>query len=134
MNNILYVYPATVTLLAMLLYFWTMFRVGGCRAKHKILPPRTDGPEEFQRVFRVQQNTLEQLVLFLPSLWLFALFISHLWAGVLGAIWLVARAWYARAYSQSTEKRQPPFIFAIVITVVLIAGAGIGLIGAWMAV
>lgn len=132
--NILYVYPALVTWLAMALYFWTMYRVGGARAKYQVPPPRTDGPDDFLRVFRVQQNTLEQLVLFLPALWLFALFISHLWAGVLGLIWLVARVLYALAYTQSAEKRLPPFIFALVTTVVLLGGAMFGIIGALMAI
>lgn len=132
MNTILYVYPATITLLTMVMYFWTMWRVGQARARHRIMPPRTDGPEEFLRVFRVQQNTLEQVVLFLPSLWLFALFISYLWAGILGAVWLAARVWYAIAYSRAAEKRLPPFLFALFTTVVLMGGAGIGIIGAWM--
>lgn len=130
MSNILYAYPALVTWCAMALYFWSMARVGGARGKYKVQPPCTDGPEEFRRVFRAQQNTLEQLVLFLPSLWLFALYISPVWAAVLGAVWVVARVWYVLGYSQAAEKRRPPFIFAMVTTVVLLGGALFGIIGA----
>lgn len=133
MSNILYVYPALVTWLAMAMYFWTMFLVGRARAKHKVPPPRTDGPDDFLRVFRVQQNTLEQLMLFLPGLWLFAAFVSPLWAGVLGAVWLVARVSYVVGYSQSVDKRLLPFVFAMVTTVVLFGGALFGIIGALLA-
>lgn len=134
MQNILYVYPALVTWGAMALYFWSMFRVGSARTKHQVMPPHTTGPEAFMRVFRAQQNTLEQLVLFLPSLWLFALFISHLWAGILGALWIIFRVWYILGYSRATEKRMAPFLFGLVITVVLLGGALFGMIGAVMAI
>lgn len=134
MSNILHAYPALITWLVMAMYFWTMWRVGSARSKHGIAPPRTDGPEEFVRVFRAQQNTLEQIVLFLPSMWLFALFISPVWAAVLGGIWLLARVMYVLGYSKAAEKRMAPFLFGLVTTVVTLGGAIFGIIGALMAV
>ena len=63
------------------------------------------GEPDFERVVRVQQNTLEQLVFFLPLLWLFSFYVSPLWAAGVGAIWLVGRIVYAWGYYQAAEKR-----------------------------
>jgi hypothetical protein len=121
-----------VTCAVMALYFWTMYRVGSARGKHGILPPRCDGPDEFVRVFRVQQNTLEQVVLFLPLLWLAGIFFNPLFAAVLGWIWVIARVWYALAYSKAAEDRLPPFIIGIIVDVVLFIMALYGVIMAML--
>lgn len=65
-------WPSLVTVSALLLYQILALNVGRARAKYKIIPPATTGDPNFERVLRVQQNTLEQLVFFLPSLWLFS--------------------------------------------------------------
>lgn len=123
MNNIMMVYPALVTWLALALYFALAYKVGGARAKHKVMPPLTEGPDEFMRIWRVHQNTTENLMLFLPSLWLFALYLSPVWAAVLGLLWVLARLVYAMGYYQSAEKRLPGFIASILIVAVLLTGA-----------
>ena len=75
-------WPSLVTVSALCMYFVVTINVGRARAKYKIIPPQTSGDPNFERVIRVQQNTLEQLVLFLPSLWLFSLFISPIWGAI----------------------------------------------------
>ncbi|MCP9886678.1 MAPEG family protein [Cyanobium sp. ATX 6A2] len=119
--------PALVTLLALLLYLATVMLVGRARFRHGIKPPASDGPEPFLRALRVQQNTLEQLVFFLPSLWLAALFASESWASLLGFIWVGARVAYAVGYLQAPEKRGPGFGISLLAGVALwlVALAGV---------
>src|SRR4029453_15860904 len=100
--------PALTTLVALLLYFATIANVGLARIRYKIVAPAVTGTVEFERVFRVQMNTLEQLVLFLPALWLFALLLSPIWASVLGTVWIIGRAIYAMGYSRAAEKTDVP--------------------------
>jgi hypothetical protein len=77
-------YSAIVTSLALLVYVWVSLKVGGARAKFGVKAPNIDGPPDFQRVFRVQQNTLEQLALFVPALWLFAAAWGDMAAAIVG--------------------------------------------------
>lgn len=71
--------PALVTLIALLEYFFFVFRVGFSRPKFGVEAPATTGHPEWERIYRVQQNTLEQLIIFIPSLWIFAYFVSPVW-------------------------------------------------------
>jgi glutathione S-transferase len=120
--------PALVTLLALVLYLATAMLVGRARLRHGVKPPASDGPEPFQRALRVQQNTLEQLVFFLPSLWLAALFASARWASLLGFIWVGARVAYAAGYLQAPEKRGPGFGIAFLAAAVLWLMALVGVL------
>ena len=63
-------YTALVTLLAVLLYFYTGILVAKARANFGVVAPATTGHVDFERVFRVQTNTLEWMPIFLPLLWL----------------------------------------------------------------
>ena len=117
-----------ITALAVLLFIWLAVRVGMARGKYKIQPPITDGPEEFVRIFRVQQNTLEQMVAFLPSLWLFATFMPYpIFVGLFGGLWLVARLIYAIGYSKHANKRLPGFALSMLATLLLLGGSFIGI-------
>src|ERR1700724_4802447 len=97
-------FTALVTLLAIAFYFFTSARVAKARAKFGIRAPAITGNPDFERVFRVQMNTLEWMPIFLPSLWLFAICISDPVAAVLGLIWIGGRILYMAGYS---EKRGP---------------------------
>lgn len=112
-----------VTLLALLVYFWATLRVGQARMKYGVEAPATTGAPEFERAFRIQQNTLEQIVLFLPSLWLFALLVSDMWAGVAGLAWVIGRVLYVLGYARAAEKRGLGFTIALLASVVLLLGA-----------
>ncbi|MGC8713198.1 MAG: MAPEG family protein [Leptodesmis sp.] len=119
-------YPAFITLLALILYFVLGINVGRARVKYKVMPPQMSGDPNFERVLRVQQNTLEQLVLFLPAFWLFCQYVSPVWGSVLGAVWIVGRILYAWGYYQAVEKRIPGFGIAALATIALLLGALIG--------
>ncbi len=79
-------FPALVSALALLLYVAVFAAAGRARHRYDVKAPAVTGPPEFERAFRVQQNTLEQIVWFIPALWLFALFVSPSWGGIIGLV------------------------------------------------
>ena len=102
-------FTALVTCLAILFYFLTSVQVAKARAAFGIKAPAISGNPDFERVFRVQMNTLEWLPIFLPALWLFAIYISDAIAAVLGLIWIVGRILYMIGYSRAANKRGSGF-------------------------
>ena len=84
-------YPSLVTILSLLVYMAFVGLVGRARGKYNVPAPQTTGNDAFERVLRVQQNTAEQLLTFLPGLWIFSMVISPVWASLLGLIWIVGR-------------------------------------------
>ncbi|MDC0833891.1 hypothetical protein AY599_03480 [Leptolyngbya valderiana BDU 20041] len=124
----MYPWTALVTVFALLVYFVITINVGRARAKHKVMPPSISGNPEFERAFRVQQNTSEQLILFLPLLWIFSIFVSEIWGAVLGAIWVVGRILYAWGYYQAAEKRMLGFGMGSLMTMVLLLGSLVGVV------
>lgn len=120
--------PALVTTLSLILYFVLTLNVGRARRKYKVMPPQMSGDPNFERVLRVQQNTLEQLILFLPSLWLFSQFISATLGSILGGIWIVGRILYAWGYYQAAEKRFIGFGISSLSTIALVLGSLLGIV------
>lgn len=119
--------PALVTLLTVLLLIGTVWVVGRAREKYEIKAPAVTGHPLFERAYRVQMNTLEQTVLFLPTLWLAATHgFGGLWAGIAGLVWLVGRVWYAAAYLKDPAKRGPGFGVSMLGWIALLVMAGIG--------
>ncbi len=116
-----------VTALALLQFIVFGFRVGGARGKYGVRAPATTGNEIFERYFRVQQNTLEQLVAFIPGLYLFGRYFNPLWAAAIGLVYLIGREIYAASYVKDPAKRGAGFGLSFLPTVILIAG---GLLGA----
>ena len=116
------VWPAIATLGALLVYFGLGIGVGVARVKYKITPPQTTGNDDFERVYRAHQNTLEQIVLFLPCLWLFSIFVSSTWGAILGGIWIIGRIAYAWGYYIEASKRAPGNAIASLATLVLLIG------------
>ena len=123
-----YLPSAAVTIMALLVYFVLGTNVARARGRYQVAAPAVDGHPAFARIYRVQQNTLEQLVLFLPALWLFALTVGDPWAGLIGLVWPIGRILYAWAYYRDAEKRGPGFVLSVAATMVLLIGAVIGLI------
>ena len=119
----MYHFTALVTCLAILFYFFTSLQVGKARAKFGIKAPATTGNPGFERVFRVQMNTLEWLPFFLPALWLFAIYISDPIAAVLGLVWIAGRILYMTGYSQAAEKRGRGFGIQAAAAILLWLGA-----------
>ena len=117
--------PALVTLLALLEYMFFVFRVGLSRAKYNVPAPATSGNPEWERMFRVQQNTLEQLIVFLPALWTFAMFVSPAIGAAIGSVFVIARPIYYLGYLKDPDRRTPGFVMGYLATVALVIG-GIG--------
>ena len=125
-------FPSLVTALSLLVYLICTINVGSARRKYQIKPPAVSGNEDFERVLRVQQNTVEQLIIFLPSLWLFTIFISDFWAGTIGLAWVIGRILYAWGYYQAPNKRFIGFGLSSLSTMVLLAGSLIGISFNWL--
>ncbi|GBE93120.1 MAPEG family protein [Nostoc cycadae] len=121
-------WTSLITALTLLLYSVITINVGRARAKYKVMPPQMTGDPNFERVLRVQQNTLEQTLLFLPGLWLFSVYVSPLWGAIIGVIWLVGRIVYAWGYYQAAEKRMIGFAITTISGTVLLLGSLIGII------
>lgn len=121
-----HIWPAVITLLAVLLMLWTGMLVARARKRYGIVAPATTGNPDFERVFRVQMNTLEQGVVFLPLLWLAAAYGHPLVVAVAGMVWVVGRVMYALAYAKDASKRGPGFGIAAVGLLTLLATAIIG--------
>jgi glutathione S-transferase len=116
-------YTALVTCLAILFYFFAAIRVSKARVAFGIKVPAISGNPDFERVFRVQMNTLEWMPVFLPSLWLFAIYLSDPIAAVLGLVWIAGRILYMTGYSQAANKRGRGFAIQASAAVLLWLGA-----------
>jgi uncharacterized MAPEG superfamily protein len=115
-----------VILLALAQYMALAALVGRARVKNGIRAPAITGSEAFERVFRVHQNTLENLVIFIPAIWIFAAYLSPAWAAGLGAVFLLARIEYARGYIAAAEKRSIGAGISGIVLVALVAGGLVG--------
>jgi glutathione S-transferase len=124
----MYHLTALVTCHAIALYFFTSTRVAQARAAFGIKAPAISGNADFERVFRVQMNTLEWLPIFLPSLWLFAFYVSDPLAAALGIVWVAGRILYMTGYSQAANKRGTGFGIQAAAAAVLWLGT-VGAIG-----
>ena len=123
-------YVHLVIVLALLEFLLFGYAVGRARTRYNVPAPAMSGHEVFDRCFRAQMNTLEQLVVFLPSIWLFARYINA-WAAVaLGVLFIVGRALYFRGYVQAAESRHAGFLLSAIPNVTLLIGALIGVMRA----
>jgi len=119
----MYHLTAFITLLAVLFYGFTAVNVMRARHRFGIRAPATTGNPDFERVFRVQMNTLEWLPIFLPSLWLFAIYISDAIAASIGIIWIVGRIVFLVGYTKAAEKRGVGLVIQMLACIVLLIGA-----------
>jgi len=120
-------YVHIVTALAVLQFIVFGFKVGGARGRYGVKAPAITGNEIFERYFRVQQNTLEQLVVFLPGMYLFARYSNPLVAAALGVVYLIGREIYAYTYVKDPANRSVGYGVTFLPMVILVLG---GLIGA----
>jgi len=106
-------YTLIVTVLILLQFTWFGIQVGSMRAKHDVKAPAMSGAPEFERMFRIHYNTMEQLVVFLPALWLYANMVNPLWAAGFGVVFLIARFIYQSAYLKDPSSRSMGFTLTI---------------------
>lgn len=118
-----------VAALSLIQYLYIGLQTGQARQRYDVKAPATTGDPIFERYFRVQQNTLEQLVVFIPSLFLFATYVRPGIAAILGLVFIAGRVVYARSYVADPEKRSAGFGITFVPNVILLLG---GLIGAFL--
>ncbi len=123
-----YVYPGILSSVALLVYYFTLFKSGMARGRFKVAAPSHDGPEEYVRHVRAHQNTVEHLVMFLPGLWLFAVAVDPIWAAAIGAIWPVGRLMYALGYYKAPEKRSIGLYISMPPIYIFILGSLIGFV------
>jgi len=129
-------FPAAIlTLLMGAFYFFTAVRVGVLRGRHNVKAPATSGHPLFERAYRVQLNTLEQLGIILPFLWVAALYpIDAQWlAPLIGIVWLIGRVLYLRLYMADPEKRLLGAGIGGLTNLAMLVVALCGVLKAWFA-
>ena len=119
---------ALVTCLALLAYFLTSFQVGKAREIYGIKAPAVSGNPDFERIYRVQMNTLEWMPIFLPALWLFAIYVSDAIAAALGVVWIIGRILYMIGYAKAANKRGPGFGIQALAAFALWLGATVSIL------
>lgn len=119
--------PALVVLLTVLLQFGTMYAVGRARGKYRVEAPAISGHPAFERAYRVQMNTLESTLMFLPALWLAVHYGYVLWAGAAGLVWILGRVWYAWSYLNDASKRGPGYLVGMLGWGALVVMSALGL-------
>ena len=117
-----------VTLLALLQFIVMGIMVGRARGLYGVKAPATTGHEQFERWFRVHYNTLEKLIVFLPSLWLFGYYVGQYYAAGLGGIYLVGRLLYAVTYIRDPATRGLGTLLSDLPMVIMLLGGLIAII------
>jgi hypothetical protein len=120
-------YVDIVTALAIFQFVVFGMKVAKARARYGVKAPAITGNEVFERHFRVQQNTLELLIVLVPGIYLFSRYFNPLWATGLGVVYLLGRELYAASYVKNPAARGPGFGLSALPSWILAAG---GLIGA----
>lgn len=119
-------YVELVILLALLQFVVFIVFVGRARGRYGIKAPATSGHEIFDRYFRVQQNTQENLLMFLPALWIAAAYWNPLWIAAVGTIYLVGRVLYCAGYVRDPRSRAIGYMLTAIPIVVLLLAAFYG--------
>ncbi len=124
---------ALVTIAAIFYTFVLSARVGALRVKTGVAAPATSGDPIFERAFRVHMNTVEQLVMFLPVLWLSVQVIGDAWTGLIGVVWLAGRIFYASGYMKNPTKRGPGMLITLSATLALVIVTIVGIVRGFLA-
>lgn len=109
-----------VTILALMQFTLFGIQVGAMRARHEVKAPAVTGNDEFERMNRVHLNTLEQLVVFLPALWMFAQFVNPLWGALMGLVFIIGRFIYRAEYLKDPSSRSPGFTLSFLPSAVML--------------
>lgn len=117
-----------VTLCALIEYFVFAWLVGKARVKYDVKAPAVTGHEVFERYFRVQQNTVELLIMFIPALWIAAKYFNPAWMAAIGAIYVLGRIVYLRGYVSQPRSRHWGFTLSSVPVAALIMLAIFGVL------
>jgi len=121
-------YAALIILIALAQYLFFTGLVGLKRGKHGVKAPQTSGHDVWERMFRVQQNTMEQLVIFIPSMIAFSMYASARWVLLPGVLFILGRQLYYYQYVKDPNSRTPGMALTLLSNAVLLFGALIGLL------
>jgi uncharacterized membrane protein YecN with MAPEG domain len=121
-------FVALVTLLLICQYVVFMGMCGKARAQSGIVAPAITGDETFERAYRVQMNTVEQLIITLPAMWVSAMYFMPMVAAALGLAFFVGRMMYRVSYMKDPESRGPGMIIGFLANIAMIATGLWGLI------
>lgn len=121
-------HAALIILLALVQYVYFSVRVGANRARYQVEAPKTSGNEIWERIHRVQQNTLEQLIVFIPATWFFSLYVSALWVMLPGLLFIFGRQLYSWEYVSRPPSRAPGMALTLLANAVLVGGALVGVL------
>ena len=116
-------YVALVTLLTAAVYFWMAIQVTRTRQRVGILAPVMTGDPVLERTIRAHLNTLEWLPIYLPSMWLFAIYWNSNVAAALGLVWIIGRIVYFTGYVSEARRRFPGFFIQSCAGALLLIGA-----------
>ena len=114
---------AIVTILALAQFILFSIQVGSMRGKHGVKAPAVTGHPEFERMFRVQQNTMEQLVAFIPALWIYGYLVNWFWGAAIGLVFIVGRFIYRASYVKDPDARGLGFTLTFLPTAVMLVWA-----------
>ena len=117
-----------IVLLALLQYVFFTARVGMARGKYHVDAPACEGDENWNRLFRIQQNTMEQLIVFIPAMYAFSYYMSELWALLPGLAFIIGRFLYSAEYAKDPKSRTPGMAITLLSNIVLVLGALYGLL------
>jgi uncharacterized MAPEG superfamily protein len=123
---------AIVLALALIEYFVFGLLVGRARGQYGVEAPATTGHPIFERYHRVHQNTLEQLAIFVPALWMFGVYVSAPIAALLGLVFIVGRFVYLRGYVEDPKKRSTGTLITLIAQAILLVGGGVGALVSWL--
>jgi uncharacterized MAPEG superfamily protein len=123
-------YVHIVVGLAVLEFLYFAIQVGRARARYKVEAPATTGDPVFERYFRVQMNTLELLVMFIPAILVFSLYMNPIVAAAAGAIYLIGRMIYFVSYVKDPKTRSAGYGLSILPILFLLVGALFGAVRA----
>ena len=121
-------YVALVTLLILAQYFFFVMQAGMARGKDTVVAPATTGDEMYERKARVQLNTLEQLIITLPAMWICAQYFRADVAAIMGLAFLIGRFLYSYLYIKNPKSRAPGFVIGFFANVILVATGLYGVI------
>jgi uncharacterized membrane protein YecN with MAPEG domain len=119
-------YSIAIILIALMQFIFFTGRTGFSRGKYDVKAPKTSGNEHWERIYRIQQNTMEQLVIFIPSSIIFGMYVSATWVLLPGILFIVGRHIYSRLYLQSPENRGPGMVLSFFSNIALVIGSMIG--------
>lgn len=125
-------YIAIVTVLTLVQYLVFSYRVSLARIKHGVMAPAVTGHPNFERAYRVHQNTLEQIVVFVPALWMFGIYVHAPTGAVIGLLFPLGRYLYGKSYVSDPSRRAAGFTIGATATAILLTGGGIGALVSWI--